>query len=155
MRIRIKSGEKEFTVGIIHSQDPRYKFAIGEDIFTIEKVNEGTSSLIFSLNGTNYQVYASENTNDMGFVSFEDHIFEMQREDFLPESLSPARFEPSGSHSNEVYSPMPGKVIKLFVIEGDKNKQRGCGADHRSHENGKCYRFSGRWYCEQDQCNPE
>jgi len=44
----------------------------------------------------------------------------MQRQDFLPGSVLPARFESTGNHSNEVYSPMPGKVIKLFVNKGEK-----------------------------------
>jgi biotin carboxyl carrier protein len=43
----------------------------------------------------------------------------MQRQDFLPGSVLPVRFE-SSDHNNEVYSPMPGKVIKLFVNAGEK-----------------------------------
>ncbi len=120
MKIRIKSGELEYTVAIPYSQNPNYKFVIGEEGFTIKKVHEETSTLTFSLNGINYLVHVSKDKEDMGFVSFEGHIFEMQRQDFLPESLSPARFESAGNHSNEVYSPMPGKVIKLFVKKGAK-----------------------------------
>jgi acetyl/propionyl-CoA carboxylase alpha subunit len=120
MRIRIKSGEQEYTVAIPYSQDPNYKFVIGEENFTIEKVHEETSTLTFSLNGVNYLVYVSRDKKERGFVSFEGHIFEMQRQDFLPESLSPAHFESASNHSNEVYSPMPGKVIKLFVNKGEK-----------------------------------
>jgi acetyl-CoA carboxylase biotin carboxylase subunit len=120
MKIRIKSGEQEYTVAIPYSQDPNYKFVIGDENFPIEKVHEETSTLTFSLNGTNYLVYVSRDKKEMGFVSFEGHIFEMQRQDFLPESLSPAHFEAASNHSNEVYSPMPGKVIKLFVNKGEK-----------------------------------
>jgi biotin carboxyl carrier protein len=120
MKIRIKSGELEYTVAIPYSQDSRYKFVIGEESFTIEKVHDETSTLTFSLNGINHLVHVSRDTEDMGFVSFEGHIFEMQRQDFLPESVSPVRFESAGNHSNEVYSPMPGKVIKLFVKKGEK-----------------------------------
>jgi acetyl-CoA carboxylase biotin carboxylase subunit len=119
MKIRIKSGEQEHTVVIALSQDPRYKFVIGDEIFPIEKVHEETSTLTFSLNGINYQVYVSEDTKGIGSVSFEGHIFEMQRQDFLPGSVLPVRFE-SSDHNNEVYSPMPGKVIKLFVNAGEK-----------------------------------
>jgi 3-methylcrotonyl-CoA carboxylase alpha subunit len=120
MKIRIKSGEQEYTVAIPYSQDPRYKFVIGEENFSIEKVQDETSTVTFSLHRINYLVYISTNAEDIGFVSFEGHIFEMQRQDFLPESISPVRFESAGNHSNEVYSPMPGKVIKLFVNKGEK-----------------------------------
>jgi len=119
MKIRIKSGEQEHTVVIALSQDPRYKFVIGDEIFPIEQLHEETFTLTFSLNGISYQVYVSGDTKGMGSVSFEGHIFEMQRQDFLPESVLPVRFE-SSDHSNEVYSPMPGKVIKLFVNAGEK-----------------------------------
>jgi acetyl/propionyl-CoA carboxylase alpha subunit len=120
MRIRIKSGEQEYTVGIMPSQNLSCRLVIGEENFHVEKIQVETSLLTFTLDGINYQVSASVDRNNMGFVSFKGHIFEMQRQDFLPESLSPARLEPAGSHTNEVYSPMPGKVIKIFVNEGDK-----------------------------------
>jgi acetyl/propionyl-CoA carboxylase alpha subunit len=123
MKIMIKSGGQEYTIGIPFSRDPGYTFFIGDENFTIEKMHAETTGLTFSLNGISYPVYVSLDKNENGFVSFEGHIFEMQRHDFLPESESPVRFESPGSHSNEVYSPMPGKVTKLFVNEGGKVKK--------------------------------
>jgi len=119
MEIRIKSGEEEHKVRIAFSQDPKYQFVINGGIFPVEKVHEENSALTFSVNGIHHQVHVSEEPKGMGSVSFEGHIFEMQRQDFLPESLSPVRFE-SSDHNNEIYSPMPGKVIKLLVNAGEK-----------------------------------
>jgi len=45
MKIRIKSGEQEYTVAIPYSQDPKYRFVVGAENFTIEKINDETSTL--------------------------------------------------------------------------------------------------------------
>jgi acetyl-CoA carboxylase biotin carboxylase subunit len=120
MKVRIKSGEQEFTVGIPFSEDPKYIFSVGEENYKAEKAVEEKNLLTFSVDGTYYTTHVSKDRNEMGWVSFEGHIFEMQRLDFLPESPSPVRFESAGNQSNEVYTPMPGKVIKLLVNAGDK-----------------------------------
>jgi 3-methylcrotonyl-CoA carboxylase alpha subunit len=119
MKIMIKSGDQEYKVGIDLSRNPIFKFVIGEEIFTVEKLYTETNLVKFSLHGIIHQVYVSRDKNETGLVSFVGHIFELQRLDFLPESASPVRFEAAGNHSNEVFSPMPGKVIKLFVREGE------------------------------------
>ncbi|MCX6247851.1 MAG: ATP-grasp domain-containing protein [Bacteroidetes bacterium] len=120
MMVKIKSGETEHSVKILSSRYPEYTFRIGEELYFIRNVHSDKSELTFSLNGISYAVYVSMDSKDTGLVSFAGHIFEMQRLDFLPDTISPVRFESAGSHSNEVYSPMPGKVIKLFVKAGDK-----------------------------------
>jgi acetyl-CoA carboxylase biotin carboxylase subunit len=123
MQIGIKSDEQEYTIAIPFSQDPIYKFVIGNETYTTRKVPGENSALAFSLKGINYPVHVSGGTQDMGFVSYQGHVFGMQRLDFLPETTSPVRVESGGNHSNEVYSPMPGKVIKLFVNKGQEVKK--------------------------------
>jgi acetyl-CoA carboxylase biotin carboxylase subunit len=117
--INVKVGDLSEKVGILISKDPYFELCIHDTVYRIKTIAEDSSGISFRLNDTEYTVYYSNNKNEGGIISFEGHIFKMQRQDFLPESISPARFE-STIHSNEVFSPMPGKVIKLFVTVGDK-----------------------------------
>jgi 3-methylcrotonyl-CoA carboxylase alpha subunit len=117
--IKVKAGTDEYKVEILSSDDPEYKIAIGDKIFLSKKLYKDSSMLTFHLEGEDHTVYFSRNADEKGFVSFRGQTFEMQRLDFLPESLSPVRFETANS-SNEIYSPMPGKVTKVFVKEGQK-----------------------------------
>jgi 3-methylcrotonyl-CoA carboxylase alpha subunit len=117
--INIKVGNVLVKVGILISQDPYFELSLHDTVYRVKKTSEDSSRISFLLNDTEYTIYFSNDKNGSGIISFEGHIFKMQRQDFLPESISPVRFE-STNHSNEIYSPMPGKVIKLFVNTGDK-----------------------------------
>jgi acetyl-CoA carboxylase biotin carboxylase subunit len=119
MRVRILSGEEGYSIGIVALQKGRYSFLIGDNIFLAEKIQKEENQLTFSINGINYQVFVSSSKDETGFIDFAGHIFTMHRQDFLPESELPVYSE-SLAHTNEVYSPMPGKVIKLLVKTGDK-----------------------------------
>jgi len=117
--IRITSGDNEYQVGILVSKDPEYVLSFENHLFKIKKTYADPSTLSFDLEGVNYTTCFSIDGSEVGMISVEGHIFEMHRQDFLPESISPVRFE-SSDHNGEVFSPMPGKVIKLFVTAGDK-----------------------------------
>lgn len=118
MKIGIKTGGTEIQVNF-ERKDDDYSFRIDGEMYAVERINDDHSELSFSVNGTRFTAQVSRDKNETGFISIGGHIFEVQRQDFLPESVTPVRFESTHS-SNEVYSPMPGKVIKLFVKKGDE-----------------------------------
>jgi acetyl-CoA carboxylase biotin carboxylase subunit len=117
--INIKIADILLKVGILVSKDPYFELSLKDIVYSIKKTSEDSDGISFTLNDKEYTVYYSNDKNEDGIISFEGHIFKIHRQDFLPESISPVRFE-SANHSNEVFSPMPGKVIKLFVNAGDK-----------------------------------
>ena len=117
--IRIKAGDIEYPLEILASEDPYYRLSVNDKVYWIKKTFNNSSELSFDLDDKEYTIYYSRDKREMGFISFAGHIFEMQRSDFLSESISNVRFESDG-HSNEVFSPMPGKVIQAFVNTGDK-----------------------------------
>ena len=119
MKIGLKTGEKEYKVHIERSSED-YTFVIGTETYSVEKITDDHPAFTFSVNGTRYPGYISRASNEMGFISIDGQIFEVQRLDFLPESIAPVGFESAANHSNEIHSPMPGKVIRLFVNKGDK-----------------------------------
>jgi acetyl/propionyl-CoA carboxylase alpha subunit len=123
MHVRIKSGEHVYSIGIKVSKDPEFVFTIDGEQYQIRKLSGDASALRFSLKGIPYAIQVSHVDGKTGFISYGGHIFEMHRQDFLPGSLEAVRSELSGGHTNEVHSPMPGKVIKIFAEEGSQVKK--------------------------------
>ena len=123
MEVKVKSGDQVYTVGIKAAKDPEFVFSLGTDRYTLQKLPGDTSAFRFSIKGMPHAVHVSHEDGKKGYISFGGHIFEMHRQDFLPGSLEATRYESSGGQSNEVHSPMPGKVIKIFIREGDRVKK--------------------------------
>jgi 3-methylcrotonyl-CoA carboxylase alpha subunit len=117
--IRIRSGAREFPIKVISSHKNDLTLLIDGKFYPVKLISENNAELKFNLNDSLYLIRHSMNGSGTGFVSYNGHVFEMQRLDFLPSTVTPVRFE-SSHHNNEVYSPMPGKVIRLLVKEGDQ-----------------------------------
>jgi acetyl-CoA carboxylase biotin carboxylase subunit len=117
--INIKAGDILVKVGILVSQDSYFELSVNDTVYRVKKTAEYSNGISFFMNNSEHTIYYSNDTKEGGIISFEGYIFKMHRQDFLPESISPVRFELS-NHSNEVFSPMPGKVTKIFVNEGEK-----------------------------------
>lgn len=77
----------------------------------------------FSIDGKNVTVYISEDNKGIGFLSYNGHIFSLMRKDVLAKDHSVFRMEDFVQDTNTLTSPMPGKVIKLNVSEGDMVKK--------------------------------
>jgi len=82
--------------------------------------NETNQQVEIGINGEPYIVFVSHPEPGKVIVSYNTHVFEVIRKDILPAqgdfNLLSASVGESGSH---ITSPMPGKVIKLAVKQGD------------------------------------
>jgi 3-methylcrotonyl-CoA carboxylase alpha subunit len=123
MQVGVQSGDKEYSVRITASKDPDWEFVLDGGHYSLTRQDSNGAGFRFSVNGTTHAIHVSHVEEEKGFISFGGHIFEMKRKDFLSGSLEATRYEASGGHSNEVHSPMPGKVIKILVKEGDRVKK--------------------------------
>ena len=56
-------------------------------------------------------------------MSYDGHIFELSRKDILVEEDVFSNVGADGKEDGEIVSPMPGKVIKVNVKEGDEVKK--------------------------------
>jgi biotin carboxyl carrier protein len=117
--IKIKADGRDQPITILSSANLHYELLIKGTYYRVKIEAEQPSKLVFQIGEKEYEIYFSSDTKGIWAISYEGYIFEMQRLDFLLESISPVRFDSDG-HSNDVFSPMPGKVIKLFVNKGDK-----------------------------------
>jgi biotin carboxyl carrier protein len=123
MSIRMQFEEAEITVKV-----PNY--APNQSVFEIRGIQYQASPLAFSPNRIdftidhhNYFAWISEDGENNAFVSTGGHIFRLKRHDILAESVFASGFDSHAHDSNHVTSPMPGKVIRIQVNEGDSIKK--------------------------------
>ncbi len=123
MAIRMKFEEEDVVVSIPGNGQNHY-------IFEFEGVQHKATSTDFSPNRIDFTIdhhhhtaWISEDAEALAYVSTGGHIFRMKRHDILAESHSAAGFDTHGHDANHVTSPMPGKVIRIQVKEGDQVKK--------------------------------
>lgn len=76
--------------------------------------------LEFELNNQRYILYHSNNERKVNYLTYHGFNFRINRLDTLIPHEDYTSMDPSKSEeSNEVFSPMPGKVIKINIKEGD------------------------------------
>ena len=77
------------------------------------------NKLNFRVNDRFFTASVSTDEKGQGFVSIAGHIFNVKRLDILNESEDYSTAS-SGDGDNNLFAPMPGKVIKVNVKEGDE-----------------------------------
>jgi acetyl/propionyl-CoA carboxylase alpha subunit len=72
------------------------------------------------INDEPYKVFVSHSETGKVIVSYNTHVFEVTRKDILPAQSDFAEISTSvGESGSNITSPMPGKVIKIAVKQGD------------------------------------
>lgn len=77
------------------------------------------NTIWFRIDDKFYHTSVSVDKKGQGFVSINGHIFNIKRLDILIENEDYASAS-SGNGNNNLFAPMPGKVIKVNVKKGDK-----------------------------------
>lgn len=123
MELTIFADDKPVTVFIPWYFSRDYCFEIDEIRHCITSVFSEPCRTVFSMDNRHYTVWISEIGGNEAFVTAEGHIFKIRRSDLLADAVVASGFDKHGSDSNQVASPMPGKVIKILVSEGDAVKK--------------------------------
>ncbi len=122
----------------------KFDFECETGIKTVEITNQNTKEISFLFENKNYSARIEQFENHLiqftidqtyystvvsqdkfGFVwlSLDGFIFKMKRKDFLPQDTQFDFTETDGQISDNIFSPMPGKVIKIQVKSGDEVKK--------------------------------
>ena len=81
---------------------------------------EESQSIEIQINGEPFTTYVSHPEPGKVIVSYNTHVFEVTRKDVLPAQSDFNKVSDSvGESGSNITSPMPGKVIKIAVKEGD------------------------------------
>ncbi|MBE0641046.1 MAG: biotin/lipoyl-binding protein, partial [Bacteroidales bacterium] len=78
----------------------------------------------FTLEDSMYAAYVSEDGQGKAWISLEGELNHLEREDILvTEDVFTSSGSGSGGDPGRIISPMPGKVVKINVKEGDQVKR--------------------------------
>ena len=122
MQITVDVEGRRIPVSITDATAGKIKGTIGEMPFVVEYLQYGQNQLKIMLNGRTETVYCSVNDEQKTIVNFHGLNFTCSRLDQLNDTLDYACKETANDKSRLV-SPMPGKVVKINVKEGDEVKE--------------------------------
>ena len=122
MQLTVDVEGRRIPVSITDAARGRIKGTIGEKPFAVEFIQYEHNQLIILLNGRSETVYCSVNGEQKTIVNFHGLNFTCYRTDQLNDTKDYACKE-SVNDKSRLVSPMPGKVVKINVKEGDEVKE--------------------------------
>ena len=122
MQITVDVEGQKVPVSISAAESGKIKGMVGETPFSVEFIQYDNRQLKVMLNGRTEMVYCSVNDEQKTIVNFHGLNFTCFRTDQLNDTLDYACKEQVNDKSRLV-SPMPGKVVKINVKEGDEVKE--------------------------------
>lgn len=112
----------EKTIHVISSNDRFYQFEIEDTKIDVilKEIKKNFISLI--IGRIKYKSFVSVDKKGLYYVSINGNSFQYKHNDFLDENeiLSSAV---QGDNGNNLFAPMPGKILKINVTEGEKVKR--------------------------------
>jgi len=123
MEVTLKIDSEDYPVKINKNLNGIFEFEINHQKIaaTLETMELGKLELV--IDGETKTVFISNNEKGICYVSYDGHIFELSRKDILVEEDVFSNVGADGKEDGEIVSPMPGKVIKVNVKEGDEVKK--------------------------------
>lgn len=120
MHLEVKSGERTAKIEILEQNESFYKVRIDNKEYEldVEKVSEGIYSVINNGQSTNLEMIEGETINAYK-VNTLSNYYEIEVIDARTRYLMSTKGEHQ-SGDNIVMSPMPGKVVRIPVEEGQK-----------------------------------
>lgn len=119
MQLTVDVEGQKVPVSIRAAENKKICGSIGEHRFVVEFIQLDNKQLKIMLNGRTETVYCSVNDEQKTIVNFHGLNFTCYRTDQLNDTLDYACKETVNDKSRLV-SPMPGKVVKINVKEGDE-----------------------------------
>ena len=119
MQLTVDVEGQRIPVTITDASAGKIRGMIGEKPFKVEFIQYDNSQLKIMLNGRTEMVYCSVNDEQKTIVNFHGLNFTCYRTDQLNDTMDYACKETMNDKSRLV-SPMPGKVVKINVKEGDE-----------------------------------
>ena len=113
---------RKVPVSIRAAESKRFCGTIGEKPFMVEFIQYDNKQLKIMLNGRTETVYCSVNDEQKTIVNFHGLNFTCFRTDQLNDTMDYACKE-AVNDKTRLMSPMPGKVVKINVKEGDEVKE--------------------------------
>ncbi len=119
MLIPVEVENELIEIEIINKKGNVYHVFAGSKQYELCLKNIDDNEVNLRINDRFYKAHVSSGTKGKVYVSFDAAVFELLRKDLLVEDEDYSQGA-QGSGENNLFAPMPGKVIKINVSEGDK-----------------------------------
>ncbi len=122
MEIPFQADDNTYVLKIEKAKNRGYEVVFQNKLYNLHLENITENSLRFTVDDRTFKAYISTDDKGNGWVSLEGMIYQVVRKDTL-NNLS--EFSGTGGSDGEsnLFAPMPGKVIKVNVKEGDPVKR--------------------------------
>lgn len=91
-------------------------------IYSVNNIEISANQIVFNFNGTTHRAFVSFSEKGLGWISMDGQLWQLKRLDML-NMKEDFTSQAQGNGVSNLYSPMPGKVIKVNVKAGDKVKR--------------------------------
>lgn len=122
MKIPVEADNKQFSLMLDKVKCPEFRFDSDDQQFNILAKDVTKNSMTYSCNNETVNAYISIDKDKIGWVTINGFTFKTKRNDILNEAdefVSAGQ----GDSENNLFAPMPGKVIKVNVKKGDQVKR--------------------------------
>jgi pyruvate carboxylase subunit B len=119
-QVHILHNGKEFSLCIESRNNMDYNIRIEDQSYSCTFLYAGKDEVDVRIDDENFYAKLSNGENSITGVTINGTTFEMKRMDILESISAGNQNSQAGAGSNFIKSPMPGKVFKLNVSEGDQ-----------------------------------
>ncbi|NOX86752.1 MAG: acetyl-CoA carboxylase biotin carboxylase subunit [Chlorobi bacterium] len=122
MEIPIESNGNIYWLKIERAKNNSYEFLFNDEHYDLHLEEITGHDIRFTVDDHSFKAFVSTDDKSTGWVSMEGMTWQLVRKDILNNSSD---FSGTGQGNNEsnLFAPMPGKVIKINVKEGDRVKR--------------------------------
>ena len=120
MELKVSVDDKDYPVSVNRSNGGYFEFTTGgrKLTATLRTMEYGILQLV--IDGHALEFYISHDAKGLGHVSHNGHAYRVRRHDILVEEDVFGALDIGGRNLDEIVSPMPGKVIKVNIRNGQK-----------------------------------
>ena len=123
-KIEITYEDKVYSVNLRQYKSGEYRMEIEENVFDANIENITAGEIDININNEIYKALISTGTEDFTKVIINNKEFHFIRHDLLETELGVSNEEDSsGSGENKIIAPLPGRIFKLNIKEGDVIKK--------------------------------
>lgn len=123
MNLKLLFNASELHIIIDKVKDNKYELILEDKKYFAEIKTFSEGKMEIFIDDIYYLIYISEDEKGNGSLSYQGHLFNISRKDTLCKDNAVFRMEDFVEDTNSITSPMPGKVIKINVSEGDVVKK--------------------------------
>jgi len=114
--------EEKYALTFEKKKEDEIEFHFEESVFSVKNIEVGTNEINLNIDGINHHAYISFGEKGLAWFSIDGKLLQMKRLDMLNMKEDFAS-QVQGDGISNLFSPMPGKVIKVNVKAGEKVKR--------------------------------